>query len=116
MGKRLYVGNLPFTATEDEIRTIFETEGRKVDNVSVISDRDTGRARGFAFVEMVTQADADSAVQKLNGAQMGGRTLTVSEARERSFGGSGGGGGGGGSRGGFGGGRGGYGDRSGGRY
>jgi len=118
MGKRLYVGNLPFTATEEEIRTVFETEGRKVDNVSLITDRDTGRARGFAFVEMVTQADADTAVQKLNGAQMGGRTLTVSEARERSFGGSGsgGGGGGGGGRGGFGGGRGGYGDRSGGRY
>ncbi len=112
MGKRLYVGNLPFTATEEDIRNLFETEGRKVENVSVISDRETGRARGFAFVEMATQGDADTAVQKLNGAQMGGRTLTVSEARERSLGGSGGGGG----RGGFGGGRGGYSDRSGGRY
>jgi RNA recognition motif-containing protein len=114
MGKRLYVGNLPFSANEDEIRTLFEGEGRKVENVSVISDRETGRPRGFAFVEMSTQGDADSAVQKLNGYQLGGRTITVSEARERSFGGGGGGGG---SRsgGGFGGGRGGgYGDR--GRY
>jgi len=112
MSKRLYVGNLPFSATEEEIRNLFEAEGRKVENVSVISDRETGRPRGFAFVEMVTQNDADSAVQKLNGYQMGGRTLTVSEARERTFGGGGGGGGG---RGGFGGGRGGYSDR-GGRY
>ena len=111
MSKRLYVGNLPFTATEEEIRNLFEAEGRKVENVSVISDRETGRPRGFAFVEMTTQNDADTAVQKLNGFQMGGRTLTVSEARERSFGGGGGGGGGG--RGGFGGGRGGYGDREG---
>ncbi len=110
MSKRLYVGNLPFTATEEEIRNLFEAEGRKVENVSVISDRETGRPRGFAFVEMTTQNDADSAVQKLNGFQLGGRTLTVSEARERSFGGGGGGGGG---RGGFGGGRGGYGDRGG---
>jgi RNA recognition motif-containing protein len=118
MGKRLYVGNLPFAVTEEEIRTIFETEGRKVENVSVISDRETGRPRGFAFVEMSTQNDADTAVQKLNGYQMGGRTLTVSEARERSFGGGGGGAGGGGRSSGFGGGgggRGGYGDR-GGRY
>jgi len=111
MSKRLYVGNLPFTATEEEIRNLFEAEGRKVENVSVISDRETGRPRGFAFVEMSTQNDADTAVQKLNGFQLGGRTLTVSEARERSFGGGGGGGGG---RGGFGGGgRGGYGDRGG---
>src|SRR5262249_45960251 len=76
MSKRLYVGNLPFTATEEEIRNIFEAEGRKVENVSVISDRETGRPRGFAFVEMTTQQDAESAVQKLNGYQMGGRTLT----------------------------------------
>jgi len=108
MSKRLYVGNLPFTATEEEIRNLFEAEGRKVENVSVISDRETGRPRGFAFVEMSTQNDADTAVQKLNGFQLGGRTLTVSEARERSFGGGGGG-----DRGGFGGGRGGYGDRGG---
>lgn len=116
MGKRLYVGNLPFSVTEEDIRNLFEAEGRKVDNISLISDRETGRPRGFAFVEMSSQNDADTAVQKLNGLQMGGRTLTVSEARERSFGGggAGGGGAGGSSRGGFGGGRGGrggYGDR-----
>ena len=116
MSKRLYVGNLPFSATEDEIRTLFESEGRKVENVSVISDRETGRPRGFAFVEMTNQTDADSAVKALNGYQMGGRTITVSEARERTFGGGGGGGGGGGSRSGGGYSRGGgYGERSGGR-
>jgi RNA recognition motif-containing protein len=91
MGKRLYVGNLPFTATEDDIRNLFQAEGRTVENVSVISDRETGRPRGFAFVEMGTQSDAETAVQTLNGFQMNGRTLTVSEARERSFGGGGGG-------------------------
>jgi RNA recognition motif-containing protein len=115
MGKRLYVGNLPFSVTEEDIRNLFESDGRKVENVSVISDRETGRPRGFAFVEMNSQTDAETAVQKLNGYQLGGRTLTVSEARERSFGG-GGGGGGGGFGGGRGGGRGGYGDRSGGRF
>jgi cold-inducible RNA-binding protein len=105
MSKRLYIGNLPFTATEEEIRNLFESDGRKVENVSVISDRETGRPRGFAFVEMSSQTDAETAVQKLNGYQMGGRTITVSEARERSFGGGGGGGGGGGYGGGGGGGR-----------
>ena len=114
MSKRLYVGNLPFSATEDEIRALFEGDGRKVENVSVISDRETGRPRGFGFVEMTTQSDADTAVQKLNGFSMGGRTITVSEAKERSVGGGGGGGGGGGNRGGFGRG-GGYGERTGGR-
>lgn len=113
MGKRLYVGNLPFSATEDDLRALFEGDGRKVDTVSVITDRETGRARGFAFVEMVTQGDADTAVQALNGYQMNGRAITVSEARERSLGGSGGGGGG--RSGGFGRG-GGYGGDRGGRY
>ena len=117
MGKRLYVGNLPFSANEDQIRALFEGEGRKVDTVSVISDRETGRPRGFAFVEMSSQGDADTAVQKLNGYQMDGRTITVSEAKERTFGGGGGGGGGGRSGGGFGGGRGGsYSGDRGGRY
>ena len=118
MGKRLYVGNLPFSANEDQIRALFEGEGRKVDTVSVISDRETGRPRGFAFVEMSSQGDADTAVQKLNGYQMDGRTITVSEAKERTFGGGGGGGGGGGRYGGgFGGGRGGsYSGDRGGRY
>ena len=95
MSKRLYVGNLPFSATEEEIRNLFQAEGRTVDNVSVIADRETGRPRGFAFVEMSNATDAETAVKTLNGFQMDGRTLTVSEARERSFGGGGGGGGGG---------------------
>ena len=118
MAKRLYVGNLPFSANEDEIRALFEGEGRKVESVSVISDRETGRPRGFAFVEMTSQADADSAVQKLNGYQLGGRTITVSEAKERTFGGGGGGAGGGAGRsgGGFGGGRGSFSGDRGGRY
>lgn len=101
MSKRLYVGNLPFSATEEEIRNLFQAEGRTVDNVSVIADRETGRPRGFAFVEMSNDGDAETAVRTLNGFQMNGRTLTVSEARERSFGGSGGGGGGRGGRGGY---------------
>jgi len=91
MSKRLYVGNLPFSATEEEIRNLFQAEGRTVDNVSVIADRETGRPRGFAFVEMGNANDAETAVRTLNGFQMDGRTLTVSEARERSFGGGGGG-------------------------
>jgi len=95
MSKRLYVGNLPFSATEEEIRNLFQAEGRTVDNVSVIADRETGRPRGFAFVEMSNATDAETAVKTLNGFQMDGRTLTVSEARERSFGGGGGAGGGG---------------------
>jgi len=101
MSKRLYVGNLPFSATEEEIRNLFQAEGRTVDNVSVIADRETGRPRGFAFVEMSNATDAETAVKTLNGFQMDGRTLTVSEARERSFGGGGGGGAGGGGRGGY---------------
>ena len=95
MSKRLYVGNLPFSATEEDIRNLFQAEGRTVDNVSVIADRETGRPRGFAFVEMTNATDAETAVKTLNGFQMDGRTLTVSEARERSFGGGGGAGGGG---------------------
>ena len=95
MSKRLYVGNLPFSATEEEIRNLFQAEGRTVDNVSVIADRETGRPRGFAFVEMSNATDAETAVKTLNGFQMDGSTLTVSEARERSFGGGGGAGGGG---------------------
>jgi RNA recognition motif-containing protein len=101
MSKRLYVGNLPFSATEEEIRNLFQAEGRTVDNVSVIADRETGRPRGFAFVEMSNATEADTAVKTLNGFQMDGRTLTVSEARERSFGGGGGGGAGGAGRGGY---------------
>ena len=100
MTKRLYVGNLPFSATEDELRALFERHGT-VDSVNVITDRETGRARGFAFVEMQEASAADAAVGALNGSDMGGRSLKVNEAFERR---SGGGGGGGGGRGGGGGG------------
>jgi RNA recognition motif-containing protein len=106
MGTRLYVGNLPFNADEDQIRTLFEQGGRQVKEVKVITDRETGRPRGFAFVEMATQDDADGAIRSLNGQPFSGRPLTVNEAREREGGGGGGGRrGGGGGGGGYGGGR-----------
>ena len=101
MGSRLYVGNLPFSASEESVREIFAQDGREVAEVKLITDRDTGRPRGFGFVEMGNSEDADAAVSALNGYTMDGRPLTVNEARERS---SGGGGGGGGGRGGGGGG------------
>jgi len=99
MGTRLYVGNLPFSAGETEVRELFERNDRTVTEVKLITDRDTGRPRGFGFVEMGNSEDADKAIQELNGFEMDGRQLNVNEARER-----GGGGGGGGGRGGFGGG------------
>jgi RNA recognition motif-containing protein len=109
MGTRLYVGNLPFTASEEEIRNLFAQNGRNVTEVRLVTDRETGRPRGFGFVEMGSQEDADGAIRELNGFQFGGRPLTVNEARERVGGGGGGMGGGGGRRGGGGGGgRGGY--------
>jgi RNA recognition motif-containing protein len=102
----LYVGNLPFSADEEEVRELFAQNNRTVNEVNLITDRDTGRPRGFGFVEMASQEDAESAIRELNGFQMQGRALTVNEARERS---TSGGGGGGGRRGGGGGGfRGGY--------
>jgi len=96
----LYVGNLPFSAGETEVRELFERNERTVTEVKLITDRDTGRPRGFGFVEMGNSEDADKAIQELNGFEMDGRQLNVNEARERG----GGGGGGGGGRGGFGGG------------
>ena len=105
MGTRLYVGNLPFSVDEEQIRALFEQGGRQVKEVKLITDRETGRPRGFGFVEMATQDDADGAVRSLNGQPFSGRPLTVNEAREREGGGGGGGyGGGGGRRGGGGGG------------
>jgi RNA recognition motif-containing protein len=95
---KIYVGNLPFSADEAAVRQLFEQHG-KVDSVSLINDRETGRPRGFGFVEMPS-ADAARAIQSLNGQNMGGRPLRVNEAQERERGGGGGGG----SRGGFGGG------------
>jgi RNA recognition motif-containing protein len=99
----LYVGNLPFDTDESQLRALFQEGGRQVSEVKIITDRDTGRPRGFAFVEMGSQADAEAAVSALNGREFGGRALTVNEAREqapRRSGGFGGGGGGGGGRGG----------------
>jgi cold-inducible RNA-binding protein len=95
---KIYVGNLPFTATDEEIRTLFAAHGT-VESVALPIDRDTGRPRGFGFVEM-SQADASRAIQNLNGTDMGGRSLKVNEAQDkpRSGGGRPGGGFGGGGR------------------
>ena len=117
MATKLYVGNLSFNTTEETLRNLFEADGRRVEDVAVIMDRDTGRPRGFAFVQMGTPEDARAAIAALNGREVDGRQITVSEARERTDRRGGGGGGG---RGGFGGGaggggRGGYGGGGGGR-
>ena len=86
MGKKLYVGNLPFSATEDELRTLFERHG-SIASVNVITDRDTGRARGFGFVEMEEESAAADAIRALDGSDMGGRSLRVNEAQEKRGGG-----------------------------
>ncbi|MFL6283216.1 MAG: RNA recognition motif domain-containing protein [Pyrinomonadaceae bacterium] len=118
MSTRLYVGNLNFRTTGDELREMFSQAG-EVENASVVEDRDTGRSRGFGFVEMATKEGAAAAIEQFNGKEFGGRALTVNEARprvERGGGGGGGGYGGGGGRGGggYGGGGGGYGGGGGG--
>ncbi len=118
MGKRLYVGNLPYTTNDGELQQLFEQHG-SVTSAQVVMDRDTGRSKGFGFVEMGTDAEAQAAITALNQAEFGGRTLTVNEARPKPEGGGGGGGGRGGGRGyggGGGGGRGGYGGGGGRRY
>jgi RNA recognition motif-containing protein len=101
--KNIFVGNLDFGATEASIRALFEPYG-SVERVSLITDRDTGRSRGFAFVEMSDSAEADRAITALNGTNLDGRALNINEARPKSEGGGGRGFGGGGGRGGFGGG------------
>jgi cold-inducible RNA-binding protein len=103
--KKIFVGNLDFSATEDAIRSLFEQHGA-VDRVSLITDRDTGRSRGFAFVEMPDTGEAERAIAALNGYDLGGRALNVNEARPKVDGGGRGAGGGGfrGGRGGAGGG------------
>src|SRR4030095_9113602 len=101
MGTKLYVGNPPYSTTEEGLRTAFAADGRQVVSVSIITDRMSGRPRGFAFVEMASGDDAEKAISALDGQALDGGTIKVSEARERSPGGPGGGGGGGGrSRGG----------------
>ena len=102
MGKKLYVGNLPFTATEQVLTDTFSQCG-KVESARIITDRDSGRSKGFGFVEMSTDAEAADAIAKFNGADYSGRPMTVNEARPMVPR-EGGGGGGGGGRGGFGGG------------
>ena len=93
MSKKLYVGNLPFSITEDELRGVFERYG-SVASVNVITDRETGRPRGFAFVEMDEANDAGEAIRGLDGSDLGGRNVRVNEAQDRRGGGGGGGGGG----------------------
>lgn len=97
--KNLYVGNLPHSTTETELRNLFETHGA-VEKITLVTDRDTGRSRGFGFVEMTNASEADKAVAALNGTDLGGRTLTINEAKPKAerpkgggrLGGAGGGG------------------------
>ena len=103
MGKRRYVGNLSFDTTEMDVRDLF-TQFGTVAEAKLVTDRETGRPRGFGFVEMGTDAEATKAISELNGREFQGRALTVNEAQERSGGGGRGGGGGGGRGGGGGGG------------
>jgi len=96
--KNIFVGNLSFGATEDAVRSMFEQYGQ-VDRVSLITDRDTGQARGFGFVEMSNDAEAERAISELNGRELDGRALNINEARPKADRGGGGGGyGGGGGR------------------
>jgi RNA recognition motif-containing protein len=121
----LYVGNMSYQTTEASLRAAFEGGGRTVKEVAIITDRATGRPKGFAFVQMGSDADAQAAISELDGKQVDGRAIRVNEAQERTAGGGGGGGGGyggggggggrGGDRGGYGGGGGGYGGGGGGR-
>ncbi len=94
MSMKLYVGNLSFGTTEDDLRQLFSQAGT-VESVSMVTDRDTGRSRGFGFVEMSSKAEGEAAIAKFNGSDLDGRSLTVNEAKPRE------------NRGGFGGGRGG---------
>jgi len=91
--KNIFVGNLSFNTNEDEVRQLFEGYGQ-VDRVSIMTDRDTGRSRGFGFVEMNSNDDGEKAIAGLNGSQLGGRTINVNEARPKAerVGGGGGGG------------------------
>src|SRR5438876_2808263 len=106
MARRIYVGNLPWAYSSSDLEALFKEYG-EVAAAEVIMDRDTGRSRGFGFVQMANEADMEPAINALNGFQCDGRPLVVNEARERTQSGGGGGGGYGGGRGGGGGGRGG---------
>jgi RNA recognition motif-containing protein len=99
MGSKLYVGNLSYDVTEDDLRELFGRDGRQVAEAAVVMDRDTGRPRGFAFVTMANEADAKAAISALDGQAFQGRNIKVNEAQDRGGGGRGGrGGGGGGGR------------------
>ncbi|MFN0135944.1 MAG: RNA recognition motif domain-containing protein [Phycisphaerae bacterium] len=115
MGAKVYVGNLAYSVTSQDLEALFSPHGQ-VTSAQIIMDRETGRSKGFGFVEMASKSEADSAIAALNGTQQGGRNLTVNEAkpREPRSGGGGGGYGGGGGGGGYGGGGGGGGYRGGG--
>jgi RNA recognition motif-containing protein len=116
MSMKLYVGNLSFQTSNSDLQELFAQHGT-VESASVVEDRDTGRSRGFGFVEMASKEEGEAAIQQLNGKEVNGRALTVNEAKpreDRGGGGRGGFGGGGGNRGGGGGGRGGYGGGGGG--
>lgn len=89
--KNIFVGNLSFGATEQSIRSLFESHGT-VERVNIVTDRDTGQPRGFAFVEMTNNSEGEAAIASLNGQDLDGRTLTVNEARPKEDRGSGGGG------------------------
>jgi len=93
--KNIFVGNLSFNTSEDELRQLFEPFGQ-VDRISILTDRETGRSRGFGFVEMSNSDEGDKAIAGLNGSQFGGRAINVNEARPKAEGARGGGGGGGG--------------------
>jgi cold-inducible RNA-binding protein len=104
MGRKLYVGNLPYSATETSLREAFSAAGT-VDSVTLITDRDTGQSKGFGFVEMSSDSEAQQATQTLNGSMLDGRQIKVNEAKPKGAGGGGGGrrdGGGGGGGGGYG--------------
>jgi RNA recognition motif-containing protein len=115
MGKKLYVGNLSYDVDSSGLEQMFAEFGT-VQSAQVIADRDTGRSKGFGFVEMSSEAEAQAAIAAMSGKQMGGRSLTVNEAKPKEGGGGGGRSGGGGGRGGYGGGGGGYGGGGGKRY
>jgi RNA recognition motif-containing protein len=82
LSKKIYIGNLPFSSTEDELRAVFQRHG-EVTSVNVITDRESGRPRGFAFVEMDDASAADEAIRALDGSELGGRSIRVNEAKDR---------------------------------
>jgi RNA recognition motif-containing protein len=87
---KLFVGNIPYSTTEQDLKTLFERSGAKVESVRVITDFDTGRSKGYAFVEMATGDEADRAIKDLNNYNLNGRSIVVNEARPRAGGGGGG--------------------------